>query len=66
MRNPARIHEFCNKLEKAWWKVPDWRFGQLINNVFRDTNNDNFYTEDNEMIQIIEEFINKVTGEDYE
>lgn len=35
MRDPKRIKEFCNQLAEVWEKnYPDWRFGQLICNVF--------------------------------
>ena len=36
MRDPARIQKFCNRLAKAWRCHPDWRFGQLICNVFSE------------------------------
>lgn len=35
MRDPKRIRPFMNKLADIWEKnCPDWRFGQLIENVF--------------------------------
>ena len=58
MRDLNRIPDFCNKLAEIWMKVPDFRFGQLINNVCAFTRNDNFYTEDDKMIKKIEEYVN--------
>ena len=55
MRNPERIDEFCNRLAAVWHKVPDWRFGQLMMNIFG--NNDIFYYEDNTLINIIENYL---------
>ena len=54
MRDPARIQKFCNRLAKAWRQHPDWRFGQLIVNVFGKMEADPFFPEDEEMIQFIE------------
>lgn len=54
MRDPARIQKFCNRLAKAWRCHPDWRFGQLICNVFGEMGADPFFPEDEEMIAFIE------------
>ena len=56
MRDPKRIDDFCDRLKTVWHRVPDWRFGQLIYNVFG--NKDNFYTEDKDMIRRIETYFN--------
>lgn len=57
MRNPDRIDAFCNQLAKIWKeKAPDWRFGQLIMNVYGSMDVDPFFPEEDEMIQIIENF----------
>ncbi len=34
LRDPERIERICSKLEEAWTKVPDWRLGQLLENIF--------------------------------
>ena len=34
MRDPARIKPFLVELEKLWRQYPDWRFGQLVFNLF--------------------------------
>lgn len=59
MRDPKRIHKFCQRLEAAWLTVPDWRFGQLMMNVLGEMSHrgrDPFFPEDDEMIEFIEKF----------
>lgn len=60
MRDPKHIKEFCNQLALIWEKVPDWRFGQLISNVFgqisEEKQRDVFFIEDDEMIELIKKF----------
>ena len=59
MRDPARIYEFCNRLAAVWQKVPDWRFGQFIDNVFTALGRegiDPFFPEDDYMISKIESY----------
>lgn len=58
MRNPYRIGVYCERLKKAWEKVPDLRLGQLLEDAGVQ-----FYTEDGEAIRRVEEFVEKVTGE---
>lgn len=60
MRNPDRIDEFCMRLAKIWKEnVYDWRFGQLICNVFGSMNIDPFFPEEDEMIKIFENYFNR-------
>lgn len=60
MRNPDRIDRFCMQLAKIWKdNVPDWRFGQLICNVFGSMNYDPFFLEEDEMIKIFENYFNR-------
>ena len=33
MRDPNRIPEILAMLQQGWEKVPDWRFGQLVENL---------------------------------
>lgn len=54
MRDPKRIKQFCIRLSKAWELHPDWRFGQLICNVFSQFDFDPFFPEDDMMILLIE------------
>lgn len=63
MRDPKRIRKFCNHLADIWEsQCPDWRFGQLITNVFTK---DPFYIEDDEMMEIFERYfhLDKKRGE---
>ena len=47
MRDPNRIPRVLNLLGKVWAEVPDWRLGQLIENIARDMGwNDAYYMED--------------------
>lgn len=56
MRDPKRIRKFCNRLAVAWERCPDWRFGQMICNIFSEIaiERDPFFPEDDEMIEFIE------------
>lgn len=58
MRDPARIHPFCDRLAELWEKVPDWRFGQLVSNLLGDieakTKKSVFYMEDEELFSEME------------
>lgn len=63
MRNKSRIPEFCDRLAKAWERLPDWRFGQLMMNCLGEMaarGRDPFFPEEDEMIRFIEEYC-KVT-----
>ena len=63
MRDPKRINDFCDELKKMWYKVPDWRFGQLMYNALNAvelrTNHDLFYIEDDEMLKELKELFNE-------
>lgn len=60
MRDPNRIEPFCQELAKIWKaECPDWRFGQLIDNVFTESGRITFYTEDDKMIQEFRNYFNK-------
>lgn len=60
MRDPNRIDEFCGELARIWHGVPDWRFGQLISNVFNyyssKTNRDIFFLGDDEMMLLFKKY----------
>ena len=57
MRNPNRIYEILNLLQRGWEKMPDLRFGQLIENLKRYINIDDlFYIEDDELVEKIINF----------
>lgn len=52
MRDPKRIREFCNQLAEIWeTQCPDWRFGQLVENVYRlNAIPMPFFVEDDKML----------------
>lgn len=58
MRNPARIRNFCNQLATLWEnECPDWRFGQLVMNVFGVRGNpDLFYVEENDFLDRVNKY----------
>lgn len=57
MRDVNRINEIMELLGKGWQKVPQWRFGQLIENFKRYVGvSDLFYVEDDVLKQKIIEF----------
>lgn len=58
MRDPKRIKPLLMEIEKQWERFPDWRFGQFIENIKRFYDIDDlFYTEDDEMLKLIENFM---------
>lgn len=64
MRDINRLDKFYNELKEIHKKhFPDWRFGQLIVNVLADwqakTKRDIFFLEEDEMIQIFRDYVNK-------
>ena len=57
MRDISRISRILENIEYYWLKVPDWRFGQLIENVRTFSGKDDlFFVGDDELIQLFEEF----------
>ena len=57
MRDPKRISQMMNLIQRSWETVPDWRFGQLIENLSRYIGVDDlFYIEDDKMMEVIAEF----------
>lgn len=56
MRDPNRIDEFCRRLAVCWKQVPDWRFGQLMSNLFVAYGKDPFFPEDDVMIKFFEDY----------
>ena len=64
MRDPSRIFDIMEELTKGWTQVPDWRFGQLIENLKRYIGTyDLFYIEDEDMIKYIKDYFNSSEGE---
>lgn len=60
MRDVNRINSFCQRLEDIWkTKCPQWRFGQMICNVFGEIaaeGIDPFFPEEDEMIRFFEKY----------
>lgn len=54
MRDPNRIYEIITLIQNGWAKVPDWRFGQVVENLKRYIGVDDlFYIEDDELTKKI-------------
>ena len=54
MRDINRINRIMSLLQDGWEKVPDWRLGQLFDNIRRYMNkSDLFYVEDEDIEQAI-------------
>lgn len=66
MRESSRIFIFLNKLALLWAaQVSDWRFGQLIENVYcmiRKDEKDPFYLEEDEMLSYFEKYLERNSG----
>ena len=57
MRDIDRIPKIMALLEEGWKKVPDWRFGQLIENLKRYIGvQDLFYMEDDQLEKVIKDY----------
>ena len=57
MRDRNRIPEILAMLRQGWGKVPDWRLGQLVENLKRYIGVDDlFYIEDDKIIEYIIDF----------
>lgn len=64
MRDSKRIAVLLRILQLGWEKVPDLRFGQLIENFKRYTGKqDLFYIEDDDMMEELVKYFN-ITEED--
>ena len=64
MRDIKRIDDFCNTLATIWkTECPDWRFGQLIVNVYGAARRDPFFYEEDETLKLFMDYFN-ITHED--
>lgn len=64
MRDINRIDSFCNEITKMWKNnVPDWRFGQLLINVFTYASDktplDIFYYEEEDILELFKDFFSQ-------
>lgn len=65
MRDEDRIPKIMAFLEEGWKKVPDWRFGQLIENLKRYIGvQDLFYIEDDKLEEYIKNYFDLETKND--
>ena len=64
MRDPKRIDKYCDELKRAWSRLPDWRFGQLMYNFINELAMDPFYLDDEVMFEKIDEYTKKYSGEE--
>lgn len=65
MRDPERIPRILSLIAEGWKKVPDWRAGQLIENLKRYSGKEDlFYIEDDELARLIIEYfkLNEVSN----
>lgn len=61
MRDVSRIPRITEVLEDIWRRVPQWRLGQLIENIKAFSGKDDlFYIEDDEMENILKEIFGKI------
>ena len=58
MRDPNRIDLFLKELGDLWKEVPDWRFGQLIENL-RNVEGDLFHLEEDKFLIYLKKFIER-------
>lgn len=65
MRDQKRITPLLTELSEQWKKFPDWRFGQLIENIKRFYGVDDlFFIEDDKMLELIKDFMTKKEKEE--
>lgn len=58
MRDKSRIKPFLEELGEIWEKeCPDWRFGQLIFNVFNSR--DPFYYEEKDFLNAVKNYFGR-------
>lgn len=54
MRDPNRIDDFTKVLNYIWkTKCPDWRFGQLVTNVFAIDAFKFWFIEEEEVLRLV-------------
>lgn len=54
MRDENRIDHILKLVGKIWHRYPDWRFGQLVTNLYRFTGHkDFFYVEDEDLLLLL-------------
>ena len=56
MRDPKRIETVLNVLRNVWYKYPDLRLGQLLDNISSEQARDIYYIEDEEWIELLKQY----------
>ena len=57
MRDISRISRILELIEYYWLKVPDWRLGQLFENIKTFSGKEDlFFIEDDKLMELFEEF----------
>lgn len=60
MKSEKRIDRMCELLRQVWHLVPDWRLGQLIENLTKEKHTnllDAFYIEDEDIEQVMRSWL---------
>lgn len=55
MRDPNRIDPLLRSIKEIWSKYPDLRLLQLLTNVTYSEKCDQFYVEDDRLLELLEE-----------
>jgi len=72
MRDPNRIDKFCDELKAIWHQVPDWRFGQLMENMLGarlqavPSATGFFYTEDEELFEFFKNYMKEIVKDGHQ
>ena len=59
MRDPNRIPGNWEKVAELHSRFPDWRMSQFLINLFREMENDPFYMEDAEFLDLLDDIVSK-------
>jgi hypothetical protein len=62
MRDPGRIPPLLEALARAWALTPDWRFGQLVDNIARQGGLNLRLAEDDAWLAAIEALSARATS----
>ena len=66
MRDIDRIDRILLELRKAWIDAPDLRFGQLMGNIFSQSDIDIFFQEDDFLLENIHKFRNQTLADNFQ
>lgn len=58
MRDPERLDAFYDELKRIHKTYfPDWRFGQLVENIIFLSKTDLFYCEEDKLIELLKSIV---------